>query len=185
MYLTTTQVAKICEVAPRTVAKWFDSGQLKGYRIPGGRLRRIPEKVLFQFMVKNSIPLDRCSFRRNILIIGGDKTLAEKFLKFLPVSEGFSCEATTSKFEAGFKVANLYPKIVVIEFAMGLAKAIEIIHYVREALKDTLFIALTESISFKDDQLTRLELLELGFSEVFRKPFDIALLARRIRTLIN
>ena len=32
---TTGQVAKICKVAPRTVSKWFDSGRLKGYRIPG------------------------------------------------------------------------------------------------------------------------------------------------------
>ncbi|MFA6426095.1 MAG: helix-turn-helix domain-containing protein, partial [Phycisphaerae bacterium] len=34
---TTGQVAQICKVAPRTVTKWFDTGQLKGYRIPGGR----------------------------------------------------------------------------------------------------------------------------------------------------
>ena len=32
--LTTGEVAAICNVAPRTVSKWFDSGQLKGYRIP-------------------------------------------------------------------------------------------------------------------------------------------------------
>ena len=40
--LTTGDVAKICNVAPRTVSKWFDSGQLKGYRIPGSKDRRIP-----------------------------------------------------------------------------------------------------------------------------------------------
>ena len=34
---TTGQVAKICKVAPRTVSKWFDSGRLKGYRIPDPR----------------------------------------------------------------------------------------------------------------------------------------------------
>ena len=34
---TTGQVAKICKVAPRTVSKWFDSGRLKGYRIPGSQ----------------------------------------------------------------------------------------------------------------------------------------------------
>ena len=40
--LTTGEVAKICNVAPRTVSKWFDSGQLRGYRIPGSKDRRIP-----------------------------------------------------------------------------------------------------------------------------------------------
>jgi excisionase family DNA binding protein len=41
---TTGQVAKICKVAPRTVSKWFDSGRLKGYRIPGSQDRRIPRE---------------------------------------------------------------------------------------------------------------------------------------------
>ena len=41
---TTGQVAKICQVAPRTVSKWFDSGRLKGYRIPGSQDRRIPRE---------------------------------------------------------------------------------------------------------------------------------------------
>ena len=40
--LTTGEVAKICNVAPRTVSKWFDSGALHGYRIPGSKDRRIP-----------------------------------------------------------------------------------------------------------------------------------------------
>ena len=37
---TTGQVAKICKVAPRTVSKWFDTGRLRGYRIPGSQDRR-------------------------------------------------------------------------------------------------------------------------------------------------
>ena len=39
--LTTGEVARICRVAPRTVSKWFDTGKLRGYRIPGSRDRRI------------------------------------------------------------------------------------------------------------------------------------------------
>ena len=46
---TTGQVAKICKVAPRTVSKWFDSGRLKGYRIPGSQDRRIPREYLIKF----------------------------------------------------------------------------------------------------------------------------------------
>ena len=41
--LTTGEVAKICNVAARTVSKWFDSGQIEGYRIPGSKDRRISE----------------------------------------------------------------------------------------------------------------------------------------------
>lgn len=52
---TTGQVATICKVAPRTVSKWFDSGRLKGYRIPDSQDRRIPAPHLFAFMLHHGI----------------------------------------------------------------------------------------------------------------------------------
>ncbi len=45
---TTGQVAKICKVAPRTVSTWFDSGRLKGYRIPGSQDRPYSREYLIQ-----------------------------------------------------------------------------------------------------------------------------------------
>ena len=54
---TTGQVAKICKVAPRTVSKWFDSGRLKGYRIPGSQDRRIPREQLIRFLKEHGMPL--------------------------------------------------------------------------------------------------------------------------------
>jgi len=55
---TTGQVAKICSVAPRTVSKWFDTGILKGYNLPGSKDRRIPRHYLEQFMEENKMPLE-------------------------------------------------------------------------------------------------------------------------------
>lgn len=52
---TTGQVAKICHVASRTVAKWFDSGHLRGYRIPGSQDRRIPRAHLIRFLKDNGM----------------------------------------------------------------------------------------------------------------------------------
>ena len=54
--LTTGEVAQICNVASRTVGKWFDKKLLKGYRIPGSRDRRIPIAELIAFMKKHNIP---------------------------------------------------------------------------------------------------------------------------------
>ncbi len=53
---TTGQVAKICKVAPRTVSKWFDSGRLRGYRIPGSQDRRIPREHLVKFLKTHGMP---------------------------------------------------------------------------------------------------------------------------------
>ena len=54
--LTTGEVAEICNVASRTVGKWFDKKLLKGYRIPGSKDRRIPIAELVRFMQKYEIP---------------------------------------------------------------------------------------------------------------------------------
>ncbi len=56
--LTTGEVAKICNVATRTVAKWIDSGELKGFRLPGGKNRRVMAENLIAFMKRNNIPLE-------------------------------------------------------------------------------------------------------------------------------
>lgn len=54
---TTGQVSKICSVATRTVCKWFDSGQLKGYRLPSSGDRRIPVAELERFMRAHNMPI--------------------------------------------------------------------------------------------------------------------------------
>lgn len=53
---TTTQVAKICHVSTRTVAKWCDSGLLPYYRIPGSADRRITRIALENFIKHNGMP---------------------------------------------------------------------------------------------------------------------------------
>ena len=55
--LSTGQVAKFCNVAPRSVNKWFDSGLLKGYILPASRDRRIPLIELERFMRAHKIPI--------------------------------------------------------------------------------------------------------------------------------
>ena len=62
---TTGEVAKICNVASRTVTKWFDNGLIKGYRIPGSRDRRIPVNELCKFMKEHGMPAPESLFKSN------------------------------------------------------------------------------------------------------------------------
>ena len=55
---TTGEAAKICKVSQQTIIRCFDSGQLKGFRVPGSRFRRIPRDQLYSFMRDNGIPTD-------------------------------------------------------------------------------------------------------------------------------
>ena len=71
---TTGQVAKICKVAPRTVSKWFDSGRLRGYRIPGSQDRRIPREHLIRFLKEHGMPLGELEDEAmgKLLLVGVD-----------------------------------------------------------------------------------------------------------------
>ena len=74
--LTTGDVAKLCSVAPRTVSKWFDSGKLRGYRIPGSKDRRIPVEQLVRFMRSHNIPLNGLETgQTRLLILDPDESL--------------------------------------------------------------------------------------------------------------
>jgi hypothetical protein len=55
---STLEAALVCKVSEQAIIQSFDSGQLKGYRLPGSRDRRIPRESLLRFMEDNSIPTD-------------------------------------------------------------------------------------------------------------------------------
>ncbi len=38
---TTGKAARICKLSPQTIIRCFDSGQIKGHKVPGSRARRI------------------------------------------------------------------------------------------------------------------------------------------------
>lgn len=53
--MTTGEVGRLCGVAPRTVTKWFDSGHLRGWRIPGSNDRRFHRDDVLAFLVASGM----------------------------------------------------------------------------------------------------------------------------------
>ncbi len=179
---TTGQVAKICKVAPRTVSKWFDSGRLKGYRIPGSQDRRIPREHLIRFLKEHGMPLGELEDEAmgKILLVGADANVRAS-LNELMGNDDFKLESATSGFEAGIQAESLHPDCVVVDFAMSRQEAVLIAQNLRKnnEYTDTVLIALLSD----DDNAAGFD--RTLFNETFRKPFDAALLAERIRTLVN
>ena len=97
---TTGQVAKICKVAPRTVSKWFDSGRLKGYRIPGSQDRRIPREYLIRFLKEHGMPLGDLEDEAmaKVLVVGQDQVLIENLKRNLPIDRSFKLAVAASGF---------------------------------------------------------------------------------------
>src|SRR4051794_17079469 len=143
---TTGQVAKICKVAPRTVSKWFDSGRLRGYRIPGSQDRRIPREQLIRFLKENGMPLGGLEQEgwHKILIVGAEQLFIERVRELLPEADDYKYEVAHSGFEAGTKASSFQPNTIIIDHAMGRSESLQIAQTLRrnDAYKETMIIAL-------------------------------------------
>jgi excisionase family DNA binding protein len=170
--LTTGQVAKICNVAPRTVSKWFDSGQLRGYRIPGSKDRRIPLSQLIRFMRAHNIPTDELETgQTHILIVDGDPVLTDMLKEFLEADSSYRVSTATSAFEAGMLVGSAPPDVILVDVTLPDVVPQQIRRALRghEELRYTRLIATSGAITEGQGQM----LLQDGFDHYLRKPFEV------------
>jgi excisionase family DNA binding protein len=106
--LTTGEVAKICNVAPRTATKWFDRGRLKGYRIPGSKDRRIPTQELIRFMKTHNMPIPSFITNRIRLLV------IDPSSSFVIVEDDFEVEFVSGLFKVGLMVQRFKPHVLAI-----------------------------------------------------------------------
>jgi excisionase family DNA binding protein len=180
---TTGQVAKICRVAPRTVSKWFDSGRLKGYRIPGSQDRRIPREYLIRFLKENGMPLGELEDEAmaKVLIVAQDQVLVEHLKRELPLERSFKVAVAATGFDAGIQAETFHPDCILVDFSIGRTEALQICQDLRRNsdFSEVILIALLPD----DGSSTSFD--RSSINETFKKPFDAALLAERLRTLIG
>src|SRR3989304_3774577 len=113
---TTGEAAKICKVSQQTIIRCFDSGQLKGFRVPGSRFRRIPREQLYVFMRDNGIPTDALeSGKRKILIVDDDVELVELIVDVLERDGRFEVRSVNNGFDAGMMVKEYHPDLIVLD----------------------------------------------------------------------
>jgi len=113
---TTGEAAKVCKVSQQTIIRCFDNGQLKGFRVPGSRFRRIPREALYKFMKDNGIPTDALeSGRRKVLLVDDDAELVELIQKVLEEDGRFEVRVASNGFDAGMMVKEYRPDLIVLD----------------------------------------------------------------------
>ena len=119
--LTTGDVARLCHVAPRTVSKWFDTGKLRGYRIPGSRDRRIPAAHLLAFMRAHGIPLEELDGGScRVLVVAAQEV--STITAALTDNPRLDVRKASNGFEAGVLAQQSHPHVIVIDVPAGLAQ---------------------------------------------------------------
>ena len=177
--LTTGDVAKICNVAPRTVSKWFDSGQLKGYRIPGSKDRRIPVSELIRFMKVHNMPTTALSAgKMRVLIVDSNENAASALADTLRTKAGYEVQTVGSNFETGVIAQKFAPHVLLINLLAEGITAKEICKNIRanEELQTIKVIALANQLS--DSESTAL--LQKGFDGYISDSADATEVIKKI-----
>ncbi|MHC4148048.1 MAG: helix-turn-helix domain-containing protein [Planctomycetota bacterium] len=148
--LTTGDVARICNVAPRTVSKWFDSGQLKGYRIPGSKDRRIPVSELIRFMKVHNMPSTALPVGKiRVLIADSDDGAGSALAEMLQSRSDYEVETVRSNFETGIIAQKFAPHVLLVSLLSEGIDAADICRNLRsdEDLQTVKIIAIANDLS--------------------------------------
>ena len=177
--LTTGDVARICNVAPRTVSKWFDNGQLKGYRIPGSKDRRIPLSELIRFMKVHNMPATALPVSKiRVLIVDSNDDSASALADTLQTKANYEVRTVRSNFETGAIAQKFVPHVLLINFlakdidATGICESI----HANEDLQTIKIMAIVNQLSDSESAA----LLQKGFDGYISDPADATAVIRKI-----
>ncbi len=181
---TTGEVAKICSVSQQTVIRCFDSGRLRGFRVPGSRFRRIPRDQLIRFMKANNIPLDKLGqAAKRILVIDDDRAIVDMLVDVLQHDGRFEVRTGSTGFDAGLLARDFLPDLILLDFKLPDINGNAVCRSVRanQHLNHTKIIMISGVAD--PDEIEQLK--RAGADDFIKKPFDLDHVIRRIGELIN
>jgi excisionase family DNA binding protein len=181
---TTGEAAKICKVSQQTIIRCFDNGQLKGFRVPGSKFRRIPREQLFMFMRDNSIPTDALETgKRKVLVVDDDPDLVDLIVSVLDDDGRFETKIASNGFEAGMMVKEYRPDLIVLDVMLPDINGKEVCIRVRgdHSLENVRIICISGMV----EREKIMELKEAGADDFLQKPFETDILIDRMCRLLE
>lgn len=181
---TTGEVAAICGVSADTVSRWFDLGQIDGYRLGPGGDRRIPYESLRKFMLSHGIPLERLEEgERRVLVVDDDPYYLDIIPSVLGREDDFRVLTASTGFDAGAIVVELNPQLIILDIHLSDMDGRMVCERVksRAETRNTRILGIS---GFIDEDEIR-ELSDYGFDDFLMKPFDLTELRDRVRKLFE
>lgn len=181
---TTGEVATVCKVSQQTVIRCFDSGKLKGFRVPGSRFRRIPRDSLVKFMKDNEIPLNLLeSGKKRALVVDDDEAIVEMFKDLLERDGRFEVQTACTGYEAGIATEQFRPDIILLDFKLPDLNGTAVCRAIRaNPTYQDMKIIMVSGVADPEEVV---ELYAAGADEFIRKPFDISAVIARMAELLN
>lgn len=181
---TSGEVAQICGVSADTVSRWFDLGQIQGYRLGPGGDRRIPYDKLRTFMISHGIPLERLEEGEQcILVVDDDPYYLDIIPSALSKANKYKIIVASTGFDAGAQVVDHNPLLIILDIHLSDMDGRMVCQRVksRPETRSTRILAISGYI--EDGEVD--ELKDFGFDDYLKKPFSLSDLTDRVETLVN
>jgi excisionase family DNA binding protein len=181
---TTGEAADVCKVSQQTIIRCFDSGRLKGFRVPGSRFRRIPRDALIQFMRENGIPVDALdSGKRKILVVDDDPEIIELFVDVLDRDGRFEVKTAMSGYDAGITTQEFNPDLIILDYMLPDVNGNVVCKTLRQNPNFEHIKIIIVSGVVNQEEIN--DLLKAGAHEFVKKPFNIEKIIERINQLLE
>lgn len=181
---TTGEAAKICKVSQQTIIRCFDSGQLKGFRVPGSRFRRIPRDSLYRFMKENGIPTDALDTgKRKILVVDDDPGVVDLIVEVMQSDPRFEVRVVNNGFEAGKLAVETHPDLIILDVMLPDINGKAVCESIRRDSSLTDIKILCISGMVETDKIDELKVA--GADDFLQKPLDVDELVRRVCLLLD
>jgi len=182
-FLTIPQAAKFCSIGRVTFWRWVKSGHVKVSVTPGGH-HRVLKEDLESFMIEKGM-IDSSmqkSPKKKILIVDDDKNILEAFQECLS-SHNFQTDIAQNGFEAGIKVMEFKPDLIILDLVMPEIDGFEVCHIIKKtpATKHIKIIVLTGYNTEENKDLVN----GLGADLFLGKPIEEDLLLGHIKKILK
>ena len=181
---TTGEAAELCRISQQTVIRCFDSGRLRGFRVPGSRFRRIPRDELLRFMRENNIPTDVLEGgKRRLLIVDDDPQVVELLVEVLSRDKRYRIETAATGYDAGVVTEQFKPDLMILDIMLPDINGNVVCQTVRKnpALAGMKIMIVSGVVDKGEIE----GLLQSGADEFMKKPFNISALVNRIAALLQ
>ncbi len=180
-YLTTGDIAEMCDVNYRTVIRWVETGHLKAFQLPGGRGdRRVLPEDFVAFLDQNGMPLPK-ELRppeKAVLVVDDDQDMAKAIQRTLKRA-GFEVLVATDGFVAGALAATFKPAVITLDLKMPGLGGLAILKAIRNTPDMETRILVVSAMPAEELAEAR----AAGADDVLEKPFKNADLVAKVATL--
>jgi excisionase family DNA binding protein len=184
--LTTGEIAEFCHVTYRCVLMWIEEGKIKSYKTPGGHNRVCGEDFL-GFLKDHNMPVPEelrgIVRKKKILIVDDDDNVIRSVQRVLKMEKGYEVETAVDGFDAGRKIVEFDPDMVLLDIRMPGMDGYEVARRIKQMPEGAKIKIIAISAYFKEEG--RQTILSIGADACMDKPFNNEQLVEKIRDILN